>query len=507
MTARQEPAAGPQASVLPPLGGAVYRLTPAVAAQPLGSPPPPPDLVDPDLLRRQAAWFCRLRWLVVAILALAGLVGATAPGGVAGGLRLSPVWPWTVAVLLAGLNLAYLRWIPSAGAADRRLGPRHHLWVQIGLDLLVLTAVIHFLGSVETYAPLMYLVHIILACIFFPPAQSLRVTAVAALLYLGCLALELHGVIQPATVLVHTGMDERAALGIDFYAWRLGATFVIWTAIWYLASGLAAMLRRRESELAVTNQRLRASSEERTRHMLQTTHQLKAPLAAIHANTQLLLGGYCGQLPESALAVMGKVMERSVSLAAQIQRMLQLANLRSESQAPPPVAELDLAVLLQTTVAALEATATRRQIRLVCSLQSAMVWAAEDHLRMLCENLVSNAVNYSHDGGQVRVCCRPAAAGGADVLIADEGIGIPEDKLAKVFEDYFRTTEATKHNKASSGLGLAVVRDVVRLTGITLEVESRVGHGTRFSLAIPRRAHPTAVAPPGAGRSPAWHMC
>ena len=68
-------------------------------------------------------------------------------------------------------------------------------------------------------------------------------------------------------------------------------------------SRLAGRLRLREEQLAATNQRLKASSEERMRHMLQTTHQLKAPFAAIHAQTQLLLDGYCGPLGADAVAV------------------------------------------------------------------------------------------------------------------------------------------------------------------------------------------------------------
>src|SRR5208283_3883067 len=77
--------------------------------------------------------------------------------------------------------------------------------------------------------------------------------------------------------------------------------------IWFLASRLAGDLRQRDAELAATNQRLMAATDERARHMLQTTHQLKAPFAAIHANTQVLLGGYCGKLPDAAVRVVGQI--------------------------------------------------------------------------------------------------------------------------------------------------------------------------------------------------------
>ena len=111
---------------------------------------------------------------------------------------------------------------------------------------------------------------------------------------------------------------------------------LVWAVIWYLVSRLASALRSRDRELFISNRRLRASIEERSEHMLQTTHQLKAPFAAIHALSQLLLGDYCGNSPAPARATVEKISARCLVLARQIQEMLQLANLRSQGQTPPP---------------------------------------------------------------------------------------------------------------------------------------------------------------------------
>ena len=112
--------------------------------------------------------------------------------------------------------------------------------------------------------------------------------------------------------------------------WRL-----ISVTIWFLASRLTGALRQRDAELAATNRRLMAATDERARHMLQTTHQLKAPFAAIHANTQVLLGGYCGRIPDEALQVIGQIAARCDMLSRQIKAMLQLANLRSSARIRP----------------------------------------------------------------------------------------------------------------------------------------------------------------------------
>ncbi len=78
--------------------------------------------------------------------------------------------------------------------------------------------------------------------------------------------------------------------------------------------------------------------------------------------------------------------------------------------------------------------------------------------------------------------CSPAEAGGATVTIEDQGIGIPADKLPRIFDEYYRTDEAVRHNKQSSGLGLAIVRHVAQTHGIGIRVESGPDVGTSFKV-------------------------
>ena len=79
----------------------------------------------------------------------------------------------------------------------------------------------------------------------------------------------------------------------------------------------------------------------------------------------------------------------------------------------------------------------------------------EDHLKVLIENLTSNAVNYSHDDGAVTLTCRTVSPQAIELTVRDRGIGIPADKIEKVFQDFYRTNEAVQHNQRSTGLGLA----------------------------------------------------
>ena len=228
-----------------------------------GSPALSPSYLR--MLLENEAWFCSLRWLVIAaFLALAVLARALGDALLSRGIRLAPGWPLGVALVLTVFNFAYLAKDRTASSESRLAQlARRGLWLQILLDLAVLTVVVHYLGSLETYAPFMYLFHIVLACIFFPYTQSLLVTLSAMGMYLGCIVLESTGVAPHESLWADSLLPDRGAVPLWVAAWQVGWVLFISVTVWYLASRLASALRRRDEELAATNRRLLAATEER----------------------------------------------------------------------------------------------------------------------------------------------------------------------------------------------------------------------------------------------------
>lgn len=452
------------------------------------------------ILQQNANWFCRLRWIVVITLGLAG-AGGLFPGTLGHlGLSLHPGLPLCAAALLAGLNIVFVRLARTAGARRGAWSVKRVLWLQIGCDLVVLTAVVHWLGSDLPAAPFMYLFHIILACIAFSPAESVLVLGLAATLYLVSVILETQGILPPLCVLTAHQLSTPPALSSAAVGYRVGSTFLVWAVIWYLVSWLARKLQQHEYQLEATNLQLEASCEERSAHMLQTTHQLKAPFAAIHAQTQLLLGHYCGELPERAYRVVETIAARSMALSRQIQQMLQLANLRSQGQTRPLRKELDVAQLITAAVTRVEPAARQRAIAIILAVQRSPVRVVEDHLTMLLDNLIVNAVSYSHEQGTVEIGCHPDGADHVHITVRDHGIGIAPEKLPRIFDDYYRTEEAVRHNRTSTGLGLAIVRQAARAIGATIQVDSAPKWGTRFTVTLPKET-PSPIPSPKSSRN------
>ncbi|MFM1941286.1 MAG: hypothetical protein RI897_268 [Verrucomicrobiota bacterium] len=487
-----------------PIQPASFLLPPPPDPSAQSSPPSPDHPTatpDPDpwnrlLLRQNAVWFCRLRWIVVATLGAAGLLGLFPSLMQPLGLAIPPAVPLVSAGILALLNGLFVQIIPDADNPAATRNAKLILWLQITCDLLVLTAVVHWLNRDLPCAPFMYLFHIILACIVFTPAESFTVLGMAAtFLLLSLIATTQEWLPHMSVLLPAEPINTPHPANSVHLGYRTGFTFLIWGVIWYLVSWLASKLQQHEHQLALTNLQLKASGEERSAHMLQTTHQLKAPFAAIHAQTQLLLGNYCGTLPQKAHQVVETIAARSMALSRQIQQMLQLANLRSQGQSTPQCKSLDLADLTTQTIHRIEPNARQRNITLSTQVEPSPLEAVEDHLTMLVDNLIVNAVNYSHPNSSVEVTCQPSANHTVTLTVRDHGIGILKEKLPRIFDDYYRTEEAAQHNRTSTGLGLAVVRQVAHSAKATVQVESAPGWGTRFTVQLPTRQTKTNPSP------------
>jgi signal transduction histidine kinase len=109
------------------------------------------------------------------------------------------------------------------------------------------------------------------------------------------------------------------------------------------------------------------------------------------------------------------------------------------------------------------------------------------------QNLVQNAIKYSPEGGPVTIEAARTRSW-ATVVVRDEGIGIPQDSLPHLGRRYYRATNAYEQRLGGVGLGLYVVNQIVALHGGSIEVTSREGEGSTFTVRLPLLAHEEAVS-------------
>ena len=255
---------------------------------------------------------------------------------------------------------------------------------------------------------------------------------------------------------------------------------------------LAAELKARKAtdaarrKLAEQNQRLHELDELKTQFMATLSHELRSPLTSIVSFTGLLRDAEPPLGPQAAefLDIIERNSDRLLRLVSDL---LLLGHLEAGSL-PLELAPLSAAELVEEAVRARSAPAYRRGVTIELTAEDGPPLRL-DRLRMLqvLDNLISNAIKFSEPGGIVRVAAR-CDGNEWRIDVADSGIGIPTEEQDKIFERFFRASNARIEAVPGTGLGLSVVQAIVELHGGRLELRSTPGKGTTFSVLL-KAAH------------------
>ena len=148
---------------------------------------------------------------------------------------------------------------------------------------------------------------------------------------------------------------------------------------------------------------------------------------------------------------------------------------------------MNLAPLAHPCVERLQPFARDKQVQIHCDLQPATVLGNADRFGQVVTNLVSNAIHYNKPSGEIRVSTR-LENGEAVLVVADTGQGIGEDDLPHIFERFYRADKSRSRSEGRYGLGLAICKAIVEGEGGRIEVTSRLGEGSSFTVHLPAQA-------------------
>jgi signal transduction histidine kinase len=238
---------------------------------------------------------------------------------------------------------------------------------------------------------------------------------------------------------------------------------------------------------------------DRSREFLaDVSHELRTPIAALRMNTELLQG-QAGEDPAARHEFLESSRVQLERLDWLAQNLLDLSKLESGLLALDLRPD-DLRTTVESAVEQAEAAARRRGVELTLKLPDAPLRIRHDPQRMgqVVGNLVGNALKFTPPAGRVRVALRPTRDG-AQLDVVDTGVGIDAAELPHIFERFYRGSSANEARGTGSGLGLAIVKSIVDMHAGRINVESRVGAGSTFSVILVR--DPRGV--PAAGVAPA----
>ena len=214
-------------------------------------------------------------------------------------------------------------------------------------------------------------------------------------------------------------------------------------------------------------------------------HELKTPLTTVIGYTQTLQlrAAREGQLSRRDQDTLRLIAAQAKRLHTLLDSVLDLARLRN-GQTPIARQVLDLAALARQVVADAHLTAPRHLVELHGSSEPVVILGDSVRLEQVLRNLLDNAVKYSPADGVISVCVEQRNQE-AILTISDQGIGIPEEARAQLFERFYRANNLDPRRIQGTGIGLSIVGEIVALHGGVVEVDSAEGQGSTFTIRLP----------------------
>jgi signal transduction histidine kinase len=434
-----------------------------------------------DYLAERAWWLIRIRWV-----AAPGVAVVTFVATVVMGLPLPVVPLYVLAGLLAVLNLLYSFQLRSAVAGPPASVPgavKRVANIQISLDLLVLGALLHFSGGVENPFFLYFVFHMIIASILLTRLDAFLQATLAMTIFCGVALLEFTGILPHYTLTHFVGMTHHDnALYIFGVSFALGST--LFAAV-YMTTSISQSLRERDARLEEMNDLLVRKDNIQSEYVYRVTHDIKGHLSAIRGCLDPVLMGITGKLLPEQTNLISRASRRTETLLTFVRALLDLTRIRLVEEIE--MEEVLLEELIRSAVAYVQGRAARRSISVDVEVDDKLgsVPAARVYLEETVANLLANAVKYSHEGGRVVI----RGTGDSDLVrleISDEGIGIPPDELPRIFDEFYRASNARRVERDGTGLGLSMAKQVIERHGGKIEIVSTEGSGTTVTLLLPR---------------------
>lgn len=436
-----------------------------------------------DVLISNIRWFIKFRWVLIAGLIIFEILMLLAADTLAKlGIVEQQNWPFVITIALSVANLAYLYLLDHCSPSKFN-SPSINLWIQIIVDLICLSVVVHFIGSTSTPISFFYVLHIALACIFFSARESLYVTILVCVMDSIVIVAENFFFTQDSlTTLIKNHLTADSIHRDGAILWMFFLDILFFT-VWYVVSRLSLIVRTHERHLMDAYRQLNQAQVEKDQYAVLMTHQLKSPLDAIRSQINLITGGYCGDAPPGVMDALAKINHRAQNMGGMILDLLRLERLKDTCLDTAIFESVSIRAMLQKCIEKLTPVANSKNITLNLHIEDFYCRVIPDQLGILLENIIANAIIYSHNDHSVEITAAVnRSERSATVTIADHGIGIEPKDLPNIFNEYFYSPRAALHNKSSSGIGLSIVKIAAENNQLKIKVTSEPGVGTSFSV-------------------------
>jgi signal transduction histidine kinase len=438
------------------------------------------SITETTTLIKRAYWLIKLRWIAIVSVAI-GIYFASNLLAV----TLQDLALYSIVILLILHNATVwllLDYLTKKKRKIRGLSIKTLVHSQISVDLIILTFLLHFSGGIENPFSFYFIFHIIIASILLSMRESYLQATFAVLLF-GLLILLEYLQFIPHYCL--RGFTEHCSYQSKLYLF--GTYFSFATTIYivvYMASYIATKLKEAEEAHREANILLCQKDRIKDEYILRVTHGIKGDLAAIQSCHDVVANKLVGPLNEEQEDFIKSADDRTKKITRFVRSLLKLTQMRLSDNFVKTTFSLQNTI--NNAVTAVETKAKNKAIELNCSIESSINNISGNQLSIeeVVTGILRNAVKYTPPNGTINIKAK-SEDNYVLIEIYDTGIGIPEEELPNIFDEFYRATNAKKVEKDGSGLGLAIAKQIIEKHSGKIWVESKINSGTRVYFTLP----------------------
>jgi signal transduction histidine kinase len=440
-------------------------------------------LLQTTSLVKRAYWLVRLRWIAIAGLVIAVFVATEI---------LIVKLPVSKLYFFAGILAFYnfllfdlLRYFTWGDKEPSRKTISRIITLQISLDLLILTTILHFSGGIENPFFFFFVFHMIIASILLSQLQSYLQAILAVFLFGGLAFLEFSGKMP------HYHLEGFIAEGLYRNGMFVFGTVFIFSAtlflVVYMTNSISLQLQKQQESYEQANAQLLEHDRFKNEYVLRLTHDIRGHIAAIQSCIGIVDSRMVGPLNEKQEDLVHRSYRRASKCMAFITSLLKLTRMKLTGQLEMGYFSLKKSVF--NAITAVQDRVVKKAIDVNYDIDTSVdeIYGEPVLIEEALGNLLFNAARYTPGGGSITLNVKDA---GSEVLIEviDTGIGISEDDINRIFEEFYRAENARKMERDGTGLGLSIARQVVERHGGRMWAQNNLTVGSTFSMVLPK--HP-----------------
>lgn len=219
---------------------------------------------------------------------------------------------------------------------------------------------------------------------------------------------------------------------------------------------------------------------------------MRTPLVAIKNAVQLVLHGKTGEINETQAKFLSMAERNIYRLTNILNDLLNLSRIES-GKMEMNFQELDLKGIIEFVLNSLKFQAENKSIQLKCDIADPLpkVYGDREKIEHILNNLIGNAIKFTSEGGQILIIAKPSPKDEnrykkvVSISVQDNGIGIPEEHLNKIFEKFHQVEGSLHRSTSGTGVGLAITKGLVEAHQGKIWVESELGKGSTFTFTLP----------------------